>query len=117
MKARKSPPSCRRTGEAVTNRKEKRMHIHLTPDTVGEAIARIEDLLEFHGLPRHMWSMQTDPIKGLYLVTSYLPEGWTHPAAKGRFIQWITIDDPDLFTALVTLGDKVAEAVNFKAAS
>lgn len=117
MRARKSPPSCRRTGEASTNRKEKRMQVHHTPDSVGDAITRIEDLLELRGLPRRMWSIQTDPENGLYLVTSYLPEGWTHPAAKGRFIQWITIDYPDLLTALVVLGDKLAEATRFQAAS
>ena len=121
MRAEKSPPRCNGTGEAITNRKEKRMHIHLTPDSEGDARARLEDLLEFHGgtpMWRYMWHHSCEPLLQLHVVTATLPDGLNHPDAdKGAALKRITVSDADYLAALVSLGDKVAEAVNFKAAS
>lgn len=120
MRAEKCPPLGKGTGGTPTNRKEKRMPLHLTPDTVDAAIARIEEQLESHGgsaMWRYMLSMQTDPIMHLHLVTAYLPLGVTHPDATGSGIQSITVSNADRLTALVILGDKIAEAVSFRVAS
>lgn len=123
MSAEKSRPRCTGTGEAITNRKEKRMPLHLTPDTVGEAIARIEDLLEFHGgtpMWRYMWNHTIDAVLFTHIVSTPLPVGLSHPeAVYGPHSQlWhVTVAETDFAVALVTLGDKVAEAVNFKVAS
>ena len=48
MRAEKSPPRCNGTGEAITNRKEKRMHIQdITPE-LQEAVDRFDDVFDFH---------------------------------------------------------------------
>ena len=96
------------------------MPLHLTPDTVGEAIARIEDLLEFHGgapMWRYQWHHLVDAVRMVHEVTAYLPPPLAHPDAYGDDQPRITVIAFDLHVALSVLGDKVAEAVNFKAAS
>ncbi|MDV6274310.1 hypothetical protein R3Q06_12430 [Rhodococcus erythropolis] len=117
MSAEKSRPLCKGTGEAITNRKEKRMRSNVTPDGVGDAIERIEDLLEFHGMPRNAWSMPFFPGDVGYSARVLLPLGWSHPEATGTFIKAVTVDAVSPSAALELLGDKFAEAINYRVAS
>ena len=48
MRAEKSPPRCNGTGEAVTNRKEKRMPTQdITPE-LQAVVDRFDDVFDFH---------------------------------------------------------------------
>lgn len=48
MSAEKSRPRCTGTGDAITNRKEKRMHVKdITPE-LQEAVDRFDDVFDFH---------------------------------------------------------------------
>ncbi|MCA1009075.1 hypothetical protein LCL87_25465 [Rhodococcus hoagii] len=111
MTETRKPAPVQRDGQAPTNRKEKQMHDKTTAETLDEAIARMNNLLE-----RRWWFMEgSQALFGGWRVAAPLPTGVTHPEMDESLS--IAAEGPDLATLVSTVANKVAEALAMRGAA